>query len=357
MATTSIDAGIVPRAHGRTQIDVMRLVRRTHLYAGLFLTPWVLLYGTTAFLFNHEGAFSDRGAERELAASDFAGTSVAAVPPPAELAGQVVAAVAVRDSAKAIRVVEPEEAEWTGPLVIGAQTKAVNHLLRIDLAAHRGTLAANERPARREEPWFSGEGARLQSVEIARIEASRLVTELGIEAEQARVQTMPSLRFRAESDGRVWDVIYQPERGTVSAVPVGTPWEPLSVRRFLTRLHTTHHYPATFGVRWVWSLIVDCMFVLMVFWALSGVAMWWQLRYLRAIGTGIVIASLIVASILFRGMHGFYSFQPPNLRNQQPGPPRMEGPREGRSDGAGERRGETADAKSGARLGRKTTGP
>ena len=37
---------------------VLRLIRRIHLYTGLFMTPWVFLYGVSGFLFNHPGAFS-----------------------------------------------------------------------------------------------------------------------------------------------------------------------------------------------------------------------------------------------------------------------------------------------------------
>ena len=31
------------------------LVRRLHLYAGLFMLPWVFLYGITGAMFNHQG--------------------------------------------------------------------------------------------------------------------------------------------------------------------------------------------------------------------------------------------------------------------------------------------------------------
>ena len=35
-------------------------LRRVHLYFGLLLFPWALLYGVTAFLFNHPTAFSEQ---------------------------------------------------------------------------------------------------------------------------------------------------------------------------------------------------------------------------------------------------------------------------------------------------------
>ena len=38
---------------------VMHTIRRLHLYLGLFLLPWSILYGVTGFLFNHPTAFAD----------------------------------------------------------------------------------------------------------------------------------------------------------------------------------------------------------------------------------------------------------------------------------------------------------
>ena len=38
---------------------IMMWTRRAHLYLGLFLFPWAVLYGVTAFLFNHPTMFSD----------------------------------------------------------------------------------------------------------------------------------------------------------------------------------------------------------------------------------------------------------------------------------------------------------
>ena len=57
--------GVTSRAAARSaprprrSFSWMRLVRRVHLYSGLFLVPLVLLYGVTAFLFNHPAAFSE----------------------------------------------------------------------------------------------------------------------------------------------------------------------------------------------------------------------------------------------------------------------------------------------------------
>ena len=65
------------------------VVRRSHLYLGLLLCPWALLYGMTAYLFNHPSHFSDSNlrtfSSDVLEQADFFG-----VGSPDELAGQVV---------------------------------------------------------------------------------------------------------------------------------------------------------------------------------------------------------------------------------------------------------------------------
>src|SRR5215207_11158507 len=71
---------------------VMHVVRRTHLYLGLFLLPWAVMYGATGFLFNHPSAFAD-APTATFGASELAGTPMEAVPKPAEVAGRVVAAL------------------------------------------------------------------------------------------------------------------------------------------------------------------------------------------------------------------------------------------------------------------------
>ena len=38
-------------------------IRRIHLYSGLFMLPWVLLYGFTALLFNHPNTMTDGNTE------------------------------------------------------------------------------------------------------------------------------------------------------------------------------------------------------------------------------------------------------------------------------------------------------
>jgi hypothetical protein len=101
----------------------------------------------------------------------------------------------------------------------------------------------------------------------------------------------------------VWAVTYNPMAGTVSGKTGDDAGEPLSARRFLTRLHSAHGYPGEVGVRWWWAVIVDALAFVMVFWALSGILMWWQVKATRRWGLLVVLLSAAAATWLAMGMH------------------------------------------------------
>src|SRR5687768_4458683 len=73
----------------------MYWIRRIHLYSGLFMFPWVMLYGVTALLFNHAGLLPDRPG-RTLTRNDFVGTPLEQMVDPAADARQTVDALNVK---------------------------------------------------------------------------------------------------------------------------------------------------------------------------------------------------------------------------------------------------------------------
>ncbi len=82
-----------------------------------------------------------------------------------------------------------------------------------------------------------------------------------------------------EGRGKTWRVGYNLQTGALTGRPADSrPGEPLSTRRFLTRLHMIHGYPSGLNARWFWAVAVDLMFVSMVGWGLTGLLMWWQMK-------------------------------------------------------------------------------
>jgi len=113
------------------------------------------------------------------------------------------------------------------------------------------------------------------------------------------------LSFLMEGGGGRWLVSYAIQSGSVTGRPAdaATAAE-LSTRRFLLRMHTSHGYPSTFNAKWVWAVIVDAMSLVMVFWGITGVVMWWQIKRTRRLGTVVMALSLVAAAWVCAGMHG-----------------------------------------------------
>lgn len=263
-----------PKAAGRPlRKRAMHLVRRGHLYLGLFLFPWAILYGVTAFLFNHPTAFSDQPTTtfgREV----LAGTPLETPPAPGELAAAVVAKL--NEAQKpAVPYTVAGDAKYTRDTA-AASVKADGHTVTVFVNLKTGGGTVRSAPVReRKEPekapfavgtaaaagrgrgaapagkggprgGASGAGVRLDSLLPERIRAAvpTVLERTGFPTGEVTVTGVPDVVFPVEAGGRTWTATYNPLTGAVSGVPEGQkPEAELGWRRFLLRLHTAHGYP------------------------------------------------------------------------------------------------------------------
>lgn len=338
----------------------MHYIRRGHLYFGLFLLPWVILYGITAFLFNHPGAFSDAPAAT-FSSADLTGTPMASIPSSRELAAIVVAALQKRaPEGTTYTLLEPEKAKYNREFAF-ANVKVEGQELNIlmDMTGAGGTIRSRPTAAPKQTPERApfavgnrpnggpggGRGGRqgnggpggrggagergggsrgergggerggsrsedaltLDDPLHERVKAAVPVVleKHGFSAGEITVTSVPDLVFFMSDGQKNWTVNYNALNGSVSgqAADAATESEQLSVRRFLTRLHTTHGYPGETNAKWFWAVIVDAMAFIMVFWGLSGVLMWWQIKAARWLGALILCTSVIAATLAGLGMH------------------------------------------------------
>jgi hypothetical protein len=128
----------------------------------------------------------------------------------------------------------------------------------------------------------------------------------GLAAEEAGIAVGSELVFFVEADGRPWRATYSIQTGSVTGAPADAPID-LTLRSFLTQLHLSHGYPSQGGVRWVWALCVDAMFASMVFWGVSGLLMFWQIKAVRRSGAIVIATSLIAATVVAFLMHQFFT--------------------------------------------------
>jgi len=110
------------------------------------------------------------------------------------------------------------------------------------------------------------------------------------------------LEFTTTVRDTIWRVEYDLTNGKVVAEPEQRNVSPRA-RDVLLRMHTTRGYPNTIGAQWIWAVLVDGMALLLLFWAASGLIMWWQLKAVRRSGAVVLALSATMAVALTLGLY------------------------------------------------------
>jgi len=272
------------------------LIRRVHLYFGLFLVPWVLLYGVSAFLFNHPNAFSRSHASTLPFPEGFRSWS-----DPDRIADQVVAALARESSG--VRVARVGSAGFESPVFMKFQGETAGNI-RLDLdgrpfllQTRKGSPPPEKGPLDGPLAIEAGTLSRGQVMETIR----PILVERGIEAGPMRMRPIPAVVFVVRHEGQLYRASYDIEKGVLTAHPNGERPGP-DLKNTLLRLHTMHHYTEN-PAQWAWALIVDIMALAMVIWSFTGIYMWWQMKKLRGIGGWVMVASVVTATALGAAMY------------------------------------------------------
>jgi hypothetical protein len=201
-------------------MKLSKLIRRTHMYLALFLTPWMVIYALSGFILNHRAWFFPASADGREAA-----------PPPFE---------------------------------------------KLD-----------ERPY---ETVFSADAD-------ARMIGAKVLEDVGL-AGSFNIQgdgRQPKLVIMRTTAAGVYRVTYlRPEK------KVQIERQQFNVPMFLNRTHFRHGYTQPFAASFAWAMIVDLVIVGLVFWVLSGLWMWWEIKPARVWGAVFGLAgAALFAALLF----------------------------------------------------------
>ena len=303
----------------------MLAVRRVHLYLGLFLLPWAILYGVTAFLFNHPAAFADAPTVNFGPAAT-AGTALDGLPSPDAQAAAVVVALNLRAGSGTPYAVGEGGAKYAGRDYLFGTARSGDRTFSLlyEVAANCGTVRETTAPpvvtpepapfaVGRAKPKGVAAPEPVEALNVPGTLAERfraagptVLERCGFPPAEVTVTSTPDLSFPLVADGRAWTATYNPLTGTLSGVPAGgeavTP--PGSARRFLLRLHTTHGYPGRLNARWLYAVVVDAMAFVLCFWGASGLLMWWQVKSTRRPGFIVLALGAATAAALGVAMAG-----------------------------------------------------
>lgn len=298
-----------PQRRRRVSPKLMMLARRTHLYVGLFLLPWVFLYGITGAMYNHQSLFPHVSIS-PVPDSISAGTSIGDFPSPNELAGQVVRAIDSLDGDSTIRLAGQPNAEFTNELMFEIWQDGQRHVVHIDPITHQSHLAVHPvedfKPQRLLQDIRNIQ-LRQDPMNVARQSAKEIFKGMDLHSSaDPKPFGWTKLNFLASVDGQPARVTYVLKDGHVDITQYGG-HHGMSTRGFFLRLHTTHGQPPHWNGRMVWSLFVDAMAIAMVTWGLTGLLMWWQIKRTRIIGGIVMASSIAVAITVYWMVYGFYA--------------------------------------------------
>lgn len=284
-------------ARGEAATRWSRLARRAHLYCGLAMLPWVLLYAVSGLLFNHPSLASDVPVTRFSV--DALGTDVRTAVPSAEVAAPALVE-ALRQAAPGAAVTLAGEPAPAFQRSLGARGKLGEDdvSVSLDVEGRGGSLRVTPPSPRPVPGSLTGvETLDVPGLELAAFEAmaTGAVSELAGPGAELTVSSAPKLRVGATIDGEPWILTYDPKARTLEYARADEA-EPVKLGRLLARLHMTHVYPESVGVKWIHALVVDLTVACLVLWCLTGLWMAWQLRRLRRVSL-LVLGSGIAASV------------------------------------------------------------
>lgn len=285
-----------PARAGKTYRRGMKLLRRVHLYSGLFLLPWVLVYGISGYFFNHPDQ-SGTGTQQITAPDE-----LVAWPEAEDLARRVVAELRT-EGEPALQLIDGS-AELHGRFIWqGEHADGPASISWTPGSVEASFRVRPRRPARtRSATWIR---PKLPLGDIACRDPREIGAGLAslVEVGSVRMRGGPRLRFQARREGVSVGMEYDLSRGRLREHEAQGP----GFERFLKRLHTIHVYPSEFGFRWLWALLVDLTAVSMVLWGLSGLMMWWQIKTLRRVGFVVLLGCLVVATPMIWGLYGQFA--------------------------------------------------
>lgn len=271
-------------------------IRRAHLYAGLALLPWVLLYAVSGLLFNHPD-WSDRpeGGVRRFVLSDLESTKAES-----QLMDPKRAADAVAGTLGAHVEVEARPAPTLRrslrAKVSDSERDDPAEELSVRFPSRRGSWGTRPTPPARTPDSLSNVSViQVPDHDAAAWQryADAVATEVAGDLTEVELSRTPTIRFHAQIDGEAWQVDYDANTGEVAFEPLAE--REVHLPRLLARLHMTHVYPDTLGTAWVHALLVDLSALCLVLWSVTGVFMWWQMRRVRRVGWVVLAAGLFLA--------------------------------------------------------------
>lgn len=286
----------------------LKFLRRAHMYAGLTLLPWIILFGVTGIFFNHPTWFSRQ--EVVFQGNPEIVRKIAGFHPtvPNKTASDVLKELnrkRVGEGQSELSYDESYSPIITGRLGYFLDNEDAQYFLYLNAMTGEAKIEKRSKLPENDPPSLDGQTVLLKDKNSSKLDIGviKLFEKAGIKTNsKPRIfRRQPNVLFRLkEANGTKYNVGYNLVSGKISARDAEQP-PPIELRSMLTRLHRLHHYPDSVNTRWMWSLFVDITGLMLVFWGISGLIMWWQIKPTRVAGILGITLALLVAFLIGTG--------------------------------------------------------
>jgi hypothetical protein len=205
MNTIPVSEALSPATSSLPSSTVARVVRRVHMFTGLFLGPWMLMYAVSTLVMTH----------REYVLSFY--------------------------PTKTPAMVTERELDYTRSFPAPATREQIGRQIVQDLGLEGRHAVSGGRNG---QPLVIN---RQHALTARRITFEPVAHKIVIQREEFRALT------------------------------------------FLERMHRRRGYDQPYALDDTWGLTVDVAVVTMVFWSLSGIWLWWELKSTRRWGTLVLV--------------------------------------------------------------------
>lgn len=299
----------VKRKRSKIWTKLTILIRRIHLYAGLFLLPWVFLYGITGAMYNHMGLFPE-AAITPVPFGELTESNLEDIPTDVELAKMVVEQLQAAAPDSDIRLADNHQAAFNNEIIFQVNESEGQRVIHIDPVSKNAQVAIwphNPEAPERLLPKVKNLQLTPNPYETARSAAPLILEKSGhASSKDIKPRGWCKLNFLAEVDGQMARVTYVLRDGHVDVEKYDGN-DGMTPRQFIMRLHTSHGQPPYWNGRMFWSVILDAMAIAMVSWGVTGVIMWWTIKRTRFVGGIVIAASVCTAFWLYFSMMHFYA--------------------------------------------------
>ncbi len=268
-----------------------KINRRIHLYAGLFMIPYIFIFGLSGLIFNHAALMSDnRSVDTfKLEGKDQLSTLF---PNLEELAATITDSIKGENNISSFSL---DNIKYNNTMILRYTNKDADHRIKIDVPTNNVEMMTlpdfveNNTVNRGTVNLLN----KLNTEEILH-RFENVLADRGINNVSSRIQRLPNLEFDLVTNQNNYRVTYDLQSGNYRLADLDQ--RKFKWNYFFVNLHQVHGYPlGGFSLKWLFVFFADSLAVLMIIWAISGVIMWYKMKKQFVIGLVLLGVSVVIA--------------------------------------------------------------